>query len=78
MGHGQITDYGLPISESVECIELALRQGVPVFLQTLDVVLSEQQVEEVVMAKELAEVSPDMYAQPYGSSYRAGVRAEAS
>ena len=35
----------------------------PVFLQTLDVVLSEQQVEEVVVAKELAEVSPDMYAQ---------------
>lgn len=66
MGHGQsltITDYGLPISKSVECIELALRQGVPVFLQTHDVVLSEQQVEEVVMAKELAKVSPDMYAQ---------------
>ena len=66
MGHGQslkITDYDLPISKSVECIELALCQGVPVFLQTLDVVLSEQQVEEVVMAKELAEVSPDMYAQ---------------
>lgn len=66
MGHGQsltITDYGLPISKSVECTELALCQGVPVFLQTLDVVLSEQQVEEVVVAKELAEVSPDMYAQ---------------
>ena len=66
MGHGQsltITDYGLPISKSVERIELALCQGVPVFLQTHDVVISEQQVEEVVVAKELAEVSPDMYAQ---------------
>ena len=66
MGHGQsltMTDYGLPISESVERIELALCQGEPIFLQTLNVVLSEQQVEEVVMAKELAKVSPDMYAQ---------------
>ena len=66
MGHGQsltMTDYGLPISESVERIELALCQGEPIFLQTLNVVLSEQQVEGVVMAKELAKVSPDMYAQ---------------
>ncbi len=64
LGHGQgltICDCGLPISKQVETVDLALTRGTPSFMETLDVVLSEQQVEEVVMAAELAEVSPEFH-----------------
>ena len=55
-----IADCGLPIDKAVERIDLALCQGVPGFCNP-DVV-PEQQVEEVVVAEELAKVSP-MHAQ---------------
>ncbi|OED41524.1 D-ribose pyranase [Endozoicomonas sp. (ex Bugula neritina AB1)] len=66
LGHGQgltIGDCGLPIGESVERIDLALTHGVPSFLDTLNVVLTETCVEQVVIAEELENVSPDMYAR---------------
>ena len=66
LGHGQgltIGDCGLPVGESVERIDLALTHGVPSFLDTLNVVLSETCVEQVVIAEELETVSPDMYEQ---------------
>ena len=55
LGHGQgltVCDCGLPIGESVERIDLALTHGVPGFLETLDVVLSETVVEELIIAEE--------------------------
>lgn len=53
-----ICDAGLPIPAHVERIDLALKPGIPSFLDTLDVVLQEMQVEKVYFAKELEEVSP--------------------
>ena len=44
-------------------IDLALTHGVPGFMETLDVVLSEQQVEEIVLAEELVTVSPGLFEQ---------------
>ncbi|WP_067516738.1 D-ribose pyranase [Endozoicomonas ascidiicola] len=64
LGHGQaltICDCGLPIGSEVQRIDLALTHGVPGFMETLDVVLSEQQVEEVVVAEELAVISPALF-----------------
>ena len=66
LGHGQgltIGDCGLPVGERVERIDLALTLGVPSFMDTLNVVLSETCVEQVVIAEELETVSPDMYEQ---------------
>ncbi|MBP5120954.1 D-ribose pyranase [Pseudomonas protegens] len=56
LGHGDIVvigDAGLPVPPGVELIDLALTHGVPDFLTTLKVLLSEMQVERHVLAKEI-------------------------
>lgn len=64
MGHTDmltICDSGLPIPKDVKRIDLALKKGVPTFLDTLDTVLEELKVEEVVVASEMEEISKDLY-----------------
>lgn len=56
MGHTDglvVGDCGLPIDESVKRIDLALTHNVPTFLQTLEVILEELYVEEVILANEI-------------------------
>ena len=56
LGHGDmvvIGDAGLPVPPGVELIDLALTQGIPDFISTLRVVLSEMQVESHVLAQEI-------------------------
>ncbi|MGR5130836.1 D-ribose pyranase [Vibrio alfacsensis] len=53
-----ICDAGLPIPDHVQRIDLALTHGVPSFLDTVRVVLSESQIEGVIVAEEFAQVSP--------------------
>lgn len=56
MGHGDrmvICDAGLPIPRGSELIDLALRPGVPGFLETVGTVLDELQVESAVIAGEM-------------------------
>ena len=58
MGHTDslaIGDCGLPIPNEVNRIDLALKYGVPTFLVTLDTVLEELCVEEIVIANEIIE-----------------------
>ena len=43
-----IADAGLPIPDTAQRIDLALTQGVPTFLQTLDAVLSEMVVQQLI------------------------------
>ncbi|NAW68280.1 D-ribose pyranase [Vibrio sp. V27_P1S3P104] len=57
-----ICDAGLPIDGSVQRIDLALTHGIPSFIETVKVILSEMQVQAVVLAQEFAQVSPDLYA----------------
>ena len=57
-----IADAGLPIPVSTQRIDLALTTGVPSFLETLRVVLSELFVEKVIVAEEMKTISPQMYA----------------
>jgi D-ribose pyranase len=57
-----IADAGLPIPATTQRIDLALTAGVPSFLQTLQVVLSELFVEKAIVAEEMKTVSPQMYA----------------
>ena len=56
-----IGDSGLPIPNHVQRIDLAVSKGIPRFLDVLDAVLDEQKVEEIVIANEIKEASPDMY-----------------
>jgi len=64
MGHMDtlcICDAGLPIPADTERIDLAIRNGVPTFLDVLDAILGELQVEGAIIASELKEKSPAMY-----------------
>ncbi len=54
-----ICDAGLPIPDQVTRIDLALTHGVPSFIDTVRVILSESQIEGVVIAEEFAQVSPE-------------------
>ena len=53
-----ICDAGLPIPDHVQRIDLALAHGIPGFLDTVRVILSESQIEGVIIAEEFATVSP--------------------
>jgi D-ribose pyranase len=56
-----ICDAGLPIPEEVQRIDLALTHGVPSFIDTVRVILSESQIEGVIIAEEFAQVSPELH-----------------
>lgn len=58
-----IADAGLPIPIETQRIDLALTQGVPTFLETLQVILEEVQVESAIIAEEMIDVSPQLYKQ---------------
>ncbi|AXJ04310.1 D-ribose pyranase [Pseudomonas fluorescens] len=61
LGHGDmvvIGDAGLPVPPGVELIDLALTHGVPDFVSTLKVVLSEMEVESHALAKEIFDKQP--------------------
>ena len=48
-----LCDAGLPIPAGVKRIDLAIERGYPTFLRTLDALLSEMMVEEIVVASEI-------------------------
>ncbi len=57
LGHGDsicIGDAGLPIPKGVERIDLAVTQGIPPFLKTVEAVVAELCVEKAVIATELS------------------------
>ena len=56
-----VGDCGLPIPKDVKRIDLALTLGIPSFIETLSVVLSEQFVEGVTIAAELKENNIEVY-----------------
>ena len=58
-----IADAGLPIPAGVERIDLALVAGVPSFLEVLNAILSEMQVERATIAREMRPKSAPLYAQ---------------
>lgn len=65
MGHTDmlvIADAGLPIPSKVERIDLAVIAGLPPMLEVLKAALGELQVEKAIIADEMAERSPEMYA----------------
>ena len=64
LGHSDslvIADAGLPIPDQVERIDLALKRGIPGFLETLEVVLSEMYAERAIVADEMLEFSAEIH-----------------
>ncbi|MGM0881794.1 MAG: D-ribose pyranase [Bacillota bacterium] len=58
-----IADSGLPIPPGVKRIDLALRRGVPGYLQTLETILEEMQVERYTVADEMKKANPELFEQ---------------
>jgi len=57
-----VGDSGLPVPSSTQGIDLALKPGVPGFLETLEVVLTEMFVEKAYVSEEILTKSPQIYA----------------
>lgn len=63
MGHNDmlvIGDAGLPIPDGVRRIDLAIKQGVPGFFDTLETILLELKLDKVLIARETFEISPQV------------------
>lgn len=58
-----VTDAGLPIALTVERVDLAIKADLPAFLDVLDVVLDELQIEGAVLSEEIRTASPQMLDQ---------------
>ncbi len=61
MGHMDmlvIADAGLPIPRATRRIDLAVREGVPGFLETVEAIASELKVQKIIVAEETARTSP--------------------
>ncbi|MGL4672471.1 D-ribose pyranase [Cetobacterium sp.] len=59
--HITVCDAGLPFPKGVKRIDLAIEAGYPSFIKTLDTILSEMMVEEVVLAEEIKTVNPVIF-----------------
>lgn len=65
MGHFDtisIGDAGMPVPSDTEKIDLALEAGIPSFMQVLENVLSELQVQKVYLAEEIKVQNPEQLA----------------
>jgi D-ribose pyranase len=56
-----VADAGLPVPPGVRRIDLAVVGGVPRFMQVLQAVLGELQIERAVIAQEMHVQSPDLH-----------------
>lgn len=66
MGHTDricIGDCGLPIPDEVERIDLALKFGVPGFMEVLEEVGKDMKIEKIVLAEEIKTMNPNMLKQ---------------
>lgn len=53
-----VCDAGLPVPEGVQRIDLAVSEGVPSFIDVVEAVLTELELESVELAEEFKDVSP--------------------
>ena len=64
MGHNDglaLGDCGLPIPEGIKRIDLAVSKNLPGLIDTLKAVLSELQIQEVILAEETEKISPQVF-----------------
>lgn len=58
-----IGDAGLPVPPGTQRIDLALTHGVPSFIQVLETVCTEMQVEAAILAEEIKQHNPALHAR---------------
>ena len=66
MGHFDklsIGDAGMPVPKATEKIDLAVDKGIPSFMDVLNNVLEELEVQKVYLAEEIKENNPQILAQ---------------
>lgn len=66
IGHGDsivVADAGLPIPSSCERIDLSVVPGLPRFIEVLAPIVSELDIERAIVASELVEQNPQVYAE---------------
>ncbi|MFZ5368213.1 MAG: D-ribose pyranase [Spirochaetota bacterium] len=66
MGHTDtiaIADCGLPIPDETQRIDLAIRKGLPGFLDVLDAVRDDMVVESITLAEEIRTHNSDIHAK---------------
>ena len=66
MGHFDtitVADAGLPIPDAPLRIDLVVKPNLPRFLDVVEVLLAELVVQEAIVAAEMAQVSPTLYAE---------------
>lgn len=64
MGHTDtlaVGDCGLPIPDETERIDLALKLGVPSFMEVLREIVKEIKIEKVVLAEEIKSQNPNVH-----------------
>lgn len=66
MGHTDcicIGDCGLPIPDEVERIDLALKFGIPTFMDTLKIVAEDMKIEKIILAEEIKTQNPKVLSE---------------
>lgn len=58
-----VGDCGLPVPDFCECIDLAVKFGVPRFMEVLSEVEADMKVEKIVLASEIKDMNPEVLAQ---------------
>jgi len=61
IGHGDvlaIVDSGFPVPENVQCVDLSITIGKPSIFEVLDPIIEELEIEKVILASEIKDVSP--------------------
>lgn len=53
-----VNDAGMPIPNDDRRIDLAVTQGLPRFMDVLDVVLTEMEIQRIFLAEEIKEMNP--------------------
>lgn len=59
--HITVCDAGLPFPKGIKRIDLSVEAGYPSFIKTLDAILSEMMVEEIILAEEIKTANPKVY-----------------
>lgn len=64
MGHTDriaVSDCGLPVPEGTRRIDLALKEGLPSFIQVLEAVTDDMKIEKIVLAEEIKTQNPHIH-----------------
>ena len=56
-----IGDCGLPIPDETERIDLAIKFGVPSFMEVLEAVGDDMAIEKIILAEEIKQQNPEMH-----------------